>query len=541
MTKPTALPTQRKPLAQAVSELWPGARYIALGIILLWSFLLTDMSAYFSGSETSSEIAVKANYFLLGASVVTYGVVLALHKQLEPIFSSKKLSYGIAAVGFVGALLVVISGPGFLRDILKSTWIFPLGNILCGIAIPVLTIQCGLTYAELKKSRVLRYLLLSELTVVVLFYCIVGASWLHPIPGAQALSEIVALLLLPFVTAWCLSVPKGVSPTADIDGAGNATANASGDTSSAEPAVRYSQVRSLPFSLWKFFITLLVFSFAAAVASGFTSSAQLPEDYQTSAQAVILLRALVVALLIVISVKSAIHVRMEAAFIAAMAVIAVLVAILPFVGNATTAVAIVTGLFTNVFHLIVWCLVSFMAGARTCNPLLAFTLGGLFSRGGMFFGLLYGSAGAEAAAAFSNSMIPHLLIVILSFGCILLIATEQDFHMLLGFTPTEKMALKVFAKREEPAGKECKKERDGKWKTAVKQVGDRARLTNRELEIFEQLSFGHQLEDIAEYLSISLNTVRTHSKNIYGKLGVHSRKELVDLVKAEIAENESGR
>jgi len=52
-------------------------------------------------------------------------------------------------------------------------------------------------------------------------------------------------------------------------------------------------------------------------------------------------------------------------------------------------------------------------------------------------------------------------------------------------------------------------------------------LTNREKEILTQLSKGKGLKIIASELSISIDTVRTHIKNIYEKLQVHSQAEAV--------------
>ena len=65
-------------------------------------------------------------------------------------------------------------------------------------------------------------------------------------------------------------------------------------------------------------------------------------------------------------------------------------------------------------------------------------------------------------------------------------------------------------------------------------ICDEADLSPREREIFALLSTGHTAEAIANELSISANTVRTHVHNIYGKLDVHSRQELIDLVKSHI-------
>ena len=52
-------------------------------------------------------------------------------------------------------------------------------------------------------------------------------------------------------------------------------------------------------------------------------------------------------------------------------------------------------------------------------------------------------------------------------------------------------------------------------------------LSPRELEILRLLPSGLTAEEIASKLIISVNTVRSHLKNIYGKLDVHSRHEAV--------------
>lgn len=58
------------------------------------------------------------------------------------------------------------------------------------------------------------------------------------------------------------------------------------------------------------------------------------------------------------------------------------------------------------------------------------------------------------------------------------------------------------------------------------------RLTGREAEILAYLAAGYGSGYISEALYISPNTVRTHIHNIYGKLGVNSREEVLDLVKS---------
>jgi DNA-binding NarL/FixJ family response regulator len=52
-------------------------------------------------------------------------------------------------------------------------------------------------------------------------------------------------------------------------------------------------------------------------------------------------------------------------------------------------------------------------------------------------------------------------------------------------------------------------------------------LTSRERLVLKLLAEGNSLRDIAEQLEVSQHTVRTHMHNLYAKLRVHSRLEVV--------------
>lgn len=52
-------------------------------------------------------------------------------------------------------------------------------------------------------------------------------------------------------------------------------------------------------------------------------------------------------------------------------------------------------------------------------------------------------------------------------------------------------------------------------------------LSQREEEILQHLSKGYSTKEIADRLSVSVNTVRTHLQHIYDKLHVRSRTEAV--------------
>ena len=54
------------------------------------------------------------------------------------------------------------------------------------------------------------------------------------------------------------------------------------------------------------------------------------------------------------------------------------------------------------------------------------------------------------------------------------------------------------------------------------------------------LARGRTKAHIAKTLYVTENTVRSHVRNIYAKLGVHTRQELIDLIEQENPASDSG-
>lgn len=61
------------------------------------------------------------------------------------------------------------------------------------------------------------------------------------------------------------------------------------------------------------------------------------------------------------------------------------------------------------------------------------------------------------------------------------------------------------------------------------------RLTPREQEIMVELAKGKDRPSVAAKLYISEGTVKVHSRNLYQKLGIHSKQELISLVEQTVA------
>lgn len=81
----------------------------------------------------------------------------------------------------------------------------------------------------------------------------------------------------------------------------------------------------------------------------------------------------------------------------------------------------------------------------------------------------------------------------------------------------------------------------GKWMCKCESFANENDLSPREREILLLIAKGHDLDFIQDKLYISKSTIKTHTYNIYKKVGVHSRKELINLIKDSEADEEKSK
>ncbi|HIW75628.1 MULTISPECIES: helix-turn-helix domain-containing protein [Gordonibacter] len=94
------------------------------------------------------------------------------------------------------------------------------------------------------------------------------------------------------------------------------------------------------------------------------------------------------------------------------------------------------------------------------------------------------------------------------------------------FAPTREPVV------EEQSEPESEEPHEGHWKARCAAVARDAGLSVRETEVFFLLAKGRGIEHIQNKLCISGHTVKTHTYNIYRKMGIGSREELLDAIEA---------
>lgn len=140
----------------------------------------------------------------------------------------------------------------------------------------------------------------------------------------------------------------------------------------------------------------------------------------------------------------------------------------------------------------------------------------------LFAGMLLGHV--IGLAATSSGVMDYKM---LSFAALALVAVLAIF---VTFAPVSPL---VAAEEEDGRHRSEEfepKRAQGWWKERCMAVARSAGLSARETEVFMLLAKGRGIEHIQNKLSISVHTVKTHVYNIYRKMGISSREELLDAI-----------
>ncbi len=142
-------------------------------------------------------------------------------------------------------------------------------------------------------------------------------------------------------------------------------------------------------------------------------------------------------------------------------------------------------------------------------------------------GVLLGSLAASAVAV--NDQFAFAQMTIIAFALLYLI--------LLGvwlLKTREKRAADRAIRKRDDLIKRYLRARDDLQNLSCEELAQKHRLTKRETEILKLLAQGRDAAYIERTLFLSRNTVKSYTKSLYAKLGVHSKQAVIDLVKENV-------
>lgn len=118
-----------------------------------------------------------------------------------------------------------------------------------------------------------------------------------------------------------------------------------------------------------------------------------------------------------------------------------------------------------------------------------------------------------------------------ALACAFVLFSEKEFDRL--FKPEGEASLDDLLGDGLPgprADDDAHAGKKGRFGLAIDALAEQAGLSRREKDVLRCLAMGYDTGATAKRLQVSWNTVRTHTRNVYAKLDIHARQELIALV-----------
>lgn len=498
---------------------WPALPYMALGAWLASVYIANSGTAWLSDSEMDGgNLSSLFIYAALAAGAAMLLVTFAVPK-VRLWVTRPTTAMGAGALAALGNALIIAIGPYYLTPVLPHVVImgcFICGGVLFGVGIGALALRCGQLYGALPPRQVILYAAFSQLVVALSFFIVVGSPAWAPVPGGPSLVGIMSFVGMPLLAG----VLAALSRYSDRQ---------------ADPADYAPSRSALPRSFWK--LLAVVFVFSCIVSSVYASVVYAsPVDTTLNGSRLVMLLRMVLALaLVAVAVGTeGDKLNFGKAYSVVMVASVALVACLPLVSVLHTVLAQIVSLATVVFELFLWCTLAFIVYQRRISPVIVFGYGFgayLLATGiGWLFGVrVVGSLFQAVGEPFA-----YMIMALVVLACAFIIFSEREFDRL--FAPEEEGAptlddlLKQDLAVEGADGAAGEPVHKGRFGAAIEELSERYQLSPRETDVLRCLAMGYNSSTTASKLHISWNTVRTHTRNIYGKLGVHSHQELIGVV-----------
>lgn len=204
--------------------------------------------------------------------------------------------------------------------------------------------------------------------------------------------------------------------------------------------------------------------------------------------------------------------------------------LVPLVGtNGGFAAGFISHMAYGFFECMTWAIVFEAMRIRKADAGAVAGAARLLSAAGLFAGTLIVVLARDTFA--SNAL--QMQSLLSSSVCILVIATMMVLDISSDNNVWTMMKAGTLSNTN-PSSTESRVE--GGLESAVSSLGQEYGLTRRETQIFMLLAQGRTSPYISSELLIGVNTVNTHKRRIYQKLGVHDKQELIDMVKELLPE-----
>lgn len=546
-------------LGMTIEEQWPALKLVGFGFYYAWIWVSynSNVLVFPSAASDLPPDTISLTYLV---STLALGVALVLLSLVRPLtrrlVGSNLLLIAVAVV--VGAATVGTYASSSLGA--DANLYLIVSAALTGAGTSVIVLRFGVVYSKAPAREAAMYTAASFVFAAMIYFMAVGL----PDPVGMVFTALLPVLAVVST----LTNPEWSDEGEDGRPEG-------------------------PVPLRRFFVRLLVavavFSVVAGVSRGFSVPHSSISSLNADGALIIFSTAVVAGVLFV--VVGLLRRQFDVSRLYYPIIIAVAAGILvtPLLGGTGFGSQFITVAY-NCFVLVIWCLLAYVAYSSRLSPILVFGLGRGASALGTTFGWL---AGLEIVRSQGDGSLSLEVISVAMVFALLVVSMLVLNDRLIGdaLRPEERIrgdAAEVpaqgagsageaaFADRRgaedrrsaadgegawdggtgrsgasemgevgemggagasladgSPGGAAAGERRSGPYRMRCDAVAEHYGLSPRERDVFDLLVRGRSIDYIAQNLTISFNTAKSHIRHIYVKTDVHSRQELIDLIDRE--------
>ena len=512
-----------------IDEIWPDGKYTAYALFRAWLFIMFNTTIFSTFGE--SPVPVSWMQAVFTPTIALTGLLLALFSPKRPALLSAKAGWPLSAAATVG-LACALAAP-----VAGGAPLFVAGTLCAGVGAGWVTVRCAMMFVQMPTRLIFMRSAAGEALAYVIYFFVTST----PAPISLA-----SLLLLPAAATLCLALDQG-------RGSDNPHA---ARLDSAFPRD----------SLVRFIAVLVILAVAGALSRESLVSARPASDLTYRSQ-IRMGGACLIALGVLVFVSlSRRRVSFWPMYCGIVVVEVAVLMLIPLFGITLSYGSIFISMLFLPFKLLAWCM--FCGFSRYWSNHSVQIIG--LSSFGIEIGTVVGWALSQAMLHLRLSS-QQQLVVCMVLILVLVIAAftvfrEGDMRRLngrdaeneplfyvasagtvrttvgespeAGVVPAGSARSAAGAQDAGTAPRPPCSEVSGTFSTianppapaSLEEFMDAYRLSRREREVFSLLVRGRDTGYVAEALCISRNTVKTHAKNIYAKLGIGGRQEMFDIV-----------
>lgn len=479
-----------------LAEQWPYLRFLGMGSWWAWIWLCyntTEVMRSFPESEQPLCVLFMYLFSTLGIATAMIGAAM-FWRKVTPFVNNKAIIVGFGGFATLATIVLGFSG------IMGGGALFVVAAVCTGVGTSFICLRVGLVFGSVALGDSLTAGGISLLFSCLLYFVGVGlpVEW-----------RIFYIALLPLVSALLLTmVENDPYPSATL--------------AEGSPLDRRDLIHRVYHRL---VLASALVAFSAGVGKGISSMLVAYEVFAREGS-IIVFSIGIIAVGIVWAVNRTDITKGTKQVYTALIILGVAMMLASCFGFDIAYLSIGKEALWLVFS----CLITYMTFRFDLSPIRYFGIGQavyfLASTAGWALGGVIAPWYADPVVRMGVGAILGFLVVIV----LMYIFTESDIKAIAKWTDSIELRKAI------GCGKPDSQDalgHDAELMGDIGPIDPALGLSQREVEILELFACGRSANWIADHLTISKNTVRSHLRAIYVKLDVHTRQELLDLLKTD--------